>query len=1141
MSDFASRVAALSPEKRELLIQRLKEQQAVTSPAPLPPLVPDAAARFSPFPLTDVQQAYYIGRGELYDLGGFANVYLEYEISYRLPPARPAPSGRAMAAWLLRTFWPAYIDRKVTQGFVSRLNAALRQMIVRHDMLRVVILPDGHQQVLPEAPDYQIAQLDLRGRRDAEEQLERERERLRYQRTPIDRWPLFEFVACLLDGQQLRLLVRVDPLIIDGESRGLLIAELGQLVLSPAQPLPPLTCSYRDYAVTWANSQGHPLIQRARAYWMQQLPTMPPAPELPLVRPAGAQQPVRFVMQPIALLDQPTWDRLKQRAAAAGLTPSGVTLAVFVEVLAAWSARRAFTLGLIGTYHPPLHPRIQEVFGNFNTIGLLVADPPRGPFVTRAIWLQKRLLADLDQPYFSGHAVLRELNRGNGGSAAATIPIYFNSVIDNSRESHPFNRSQEAREVGPRGPSIFQMSEVEVGPYIPQVLLMLIVREGSAGELLGKWQIVDGALPEGMSEEMQDAYQRLLLRLADDEAAWQERSLQMVTPEQIARRAAPTAAAPVCAETTLHRLIGDQASRRPASTAVVCGDRCRSYTDLLCAAERLARRLHGEGLDAGALVAVVLEPGWEHVVAALGALLAGAAYFAVPANLAPAQLSAALRESGAALALTAPAFDAALDWPARTRRICVGEAEPEAPAMPSLPADRPAEIACATLSLGPDGRVGGALITHAAAAGTIQTLSHYAAIGPDDRALAIAPLPAEQAIYQIFGILAAGGTLIFPEAGALGDPQAWAAAIARQRVTVWCSTPALLERLLACAEQSPCGRLRTLRTVLLSHDRIPPRLVERLRAQAPGCQVISMGGLPAAALWASMARIDRADPDWQRLPCGHPIAAQRVYVLDEELAPRPTWVPGQVYLGCAGAAAVLWGELATAGSTIKHPDSAEQLWRTGLRGRFLPDGALDLLGPADEAQAYRHGYHIDLHWIEATLERHAALRAACVVAVPHTDTRRGSRLIAYVVPAHGPSFDADALWEYLAGRLPEAMLPDRLVAREELPLTADGRIDRRVLQAASDEAPAPAVDTQPDELEQWISELWQQLLRAPAVGVADNFFELGGDSFLATLMLARVHETFQASVAASFFANPTIADLTHAIRRQIAHTPQRSS
>ncbi len=1113
MNDMASRVAALSPEKRELMMRRLREQQqVVVQPEPLPQIVPDPARRFEPFPLTDVQQAYYAGRTELFELGGYANVFLEYAISYRLPPQRPALNRQALVGWLAQTFRPELIDRRVMDVFLARLNAALGRLIDRHDMLRAVVLPDGTQQVLAEVPDYRITVLDLRGRPDAEAELERQRERLRYTQAPIDRWPLFEFVACPLDGQRLRLMVRVDPLIIDGESRGVLIAELNQLLLNPGQPLPPLACSYRDFAVTWAAGREHPLVQRARDYWFKQIATMPPAPELPLARPPGPQVPARFQTHAVELLDPATWEQLRRRAALAGLTPSGVAMAAFVELLGAWSRRREFTLGLIGTYHPPIHPRIQDVFGNFNTIGLLVADPLPGPFAERAVWLQKRLLADLDQPYVSGHAVLRELARRDGGSSAALIPIFFNSVIDNSRDSHPFNRYMDGRDAAPRGPSLFQMSEVEVGPYIPQLQLMLIVRENEAGALLAKWQLVEGLLPQGLPEEMQDAYGRLLRRLADDDEAWQERSLALVATEQAALRARPALPAPAAVE-LLPRQIAGVAARSPQAPAVLCGEQRLSYGELLASAELLAQRLRADSCGPGTLVALVFAPGVEQVVTALGVALAGASALPLSPELPAEQLHAALEQSGAALALRPR--EAGPAWPARIARRRLDDTL--TPGEPNTD-----DALYAGVNFGPDGQAGGMMISHAVAAQTIQSLNQRAGIRADDRALLVAPLGAGQQLGLILATLASGGALVIPD-GEAGDPAAWARLIAQERITVWLGTPALLDLLLAHEEQAPAPSLGTLRAVLVSHDRIPPRLAARLRERVPAARLFALGCLPGVALWVTLAEIKHADFELPRVPYGHPLAEQRVEVLDEQQTPRPAWAPGSVVLAGSDAARS-WGDPQAVG---------------GMQGRFLPDGALDLIGPDDQASCYRHGYRIELHQVEAALEQNPALRAACVVAVPEDQPRRGSRLIAYVVPAQLPGPSEQQILDTLAERLPAAAQPDAVVARSSLPLDYAGRVDRAALRAAAPAPDEPACVC--DAVEQTIVQIWQEVLNVPSVAARDNFFDQGGSSFGAVQLLTRIQAAYQVQVATSFFADPTLANLVEAVRRAAPNAIQRSS
>ena len=547
MSDLSKRVAALSPEKRDLLLRRLRErEQGQPRPAAALPLIePDLERRHLPFPLSDVQQTYWIGQSGLFDLHSRGTrIYMAYDFS---------GISSAFAGMLLR-----------------RLDTALLQMIDRHDMLRAIVLPDGRQQILPRVPPYRVPVENLRGRdrRQVEAALASARERMCRRSPALDRWPLFELLAQRLGGGRMRLHIAIDALLIDGTSRLMLLDELFQRLSAPERAFPPLPCSYRDYVLAWAAFQESEPYARARDYWLNRLPGLPPAPALPLAQPIGPQTPNQAVNRSFEIEPQ-TWQQLKARAAQAGLSPSGVATAAFVEVLAAWSDSARFTISLVGTYRPPLHPRIDEIIGNFNTIYLLAVDHTQDTFEARAKRLQEQITTDLEYRYFSGFQVLRELNRRRGGSSRAAMPIFFNSVIEYSHPSYqlshggadsaasdgPSSRRGRLRErlgglLARRVLRLYQqvapapqVREVEVNLLGSQILLAPTVGESGDGTFSCLWQSVEHVFPDGLMEAMMNAYMRLLRRLADDEACWQLR-VPLLTQQRAQWAVLDTTAAP---------------------------------------------------------------------------------------------------------------------------------------------------------------------------------------------------------------------------------------------------------------------------------------------------------------------------------------------------------------------------------------------------------------------------------------------------------------------------------------------------------------------------------------------------------------------------------------------------------------------
>jgi amino acid adenylation domain-containing protein/non-ribosomal peptide synthase protein (TIGR01720 family) len=1070
-------------------------------------LVPDPERWHEPFPLTDVQEAYWAGRSGDFELGNVAtHVYLEIEC--------------------------ADLD-------VARLARAWRQLIARHGMLRAVVLPSGEQQVLPEVPPYEIETLDLRGldEETAAARATARRAEMSHRVLPSDRWPLFELRATRLDrldGGRTLLHVGIDSLILDAWSVRILFAELATLYAEPAAVLPALDLSFRDYVLAALGRRESAAYRRSLAYWRERLPDLPPAPELPLARPPERVARPRFTRRTVRL-EQDAWQRLKAQALRAGLTPSAVLLAAYAEVLGTWSRSPRFTLNLTLFNRLPLHPQVGALAGDFTSLSLLaVEDAQGGPFAARARRLQEQLWQDLDHREVSGVQVLRELARlAQGQGGRARMPVVFTSTLNLTalgRDGSPWSW------LGRLAYSVTQT---------PQVWLDHQVAE-QAGALVLHWDAVDDLFPPGLVDDMLGGYRALLERLASDPAAWEEAERALAPAAQLALRQAVNATAeggaPVPA-LLLQTPFLARAAEQPGRPAVVAPGRTLTYGELARQAARLGRLLRQAGARPNTLVAVVMEKGWEPIAAVLGVLAAGAAYLPVDPDLPAERLAHLLRHGEVALALTVTRLDAALAWPEGVRRIAL-DALPESAAVAGEtddalePAQGPADLAYVIYTSGSTGQPKGVMIDHRAAVNTLLDINRRFGVGSDDRVLALSALSFDLSVYDLFGLLAAGGTVVVPEPAAARDPARWAALLAAERVTIWNSVPALLGLLVEYLEGRGERLPKALRLALLSGDWIPVTLPDRVRALAPQVQVVSLGGATEAAVWSIVHPIEAVDPTWSSIPYGKPLANQSFHVLDEALRPRPVWVPGDLYISGMGLAQGYWRDAERTGASfVHHPRTGERLYRTGDRGRYLPDGALELLGRED-AQVKIQGYRVELGEIEAVLGEHPGVRMAAAAAIPAGNDPRGERrLVACVVPVAGGT-SVRELRRHLEERLPAYMQPSALHLVDALPLSANGKVDRRALAALPERAEPAAAPAGGQEITERIAALVARVLSRGRVEPEENLLDRGASS-VDMIRIANLVERelgFRPRIDA-FHLEPTVAALARGYAEHLARRP----
>lgn len=510
---FRSPPGALAPEDRARLRERRDEVLAWLE-AGLPrgrraegALRLDPAARHEPFPLTDIQQAYWVGSSRAFELGGFsAQTYMELDAP-RLDP------GRLQAAW--------------------------RRLIERHPMLRAHVLPDGRQRVLARTPPYRITTVDLRHLSEAEARraLESVRRCLSHRGPDLSRWPLFHLAVSLSPTGGRRLHFGISLLLCDAWSFRRLFRETLSLYAAPERALPPLELTFRDCVLARREQASRPTHRRSLAYWRERIPRLPGPPPLPVATAPREVSPPRFVRHS-GSLPRAGWGRLKDRAAASGLTPSALLATAYAVVLGAWSGHRHFLLNLLFFNRPLLHPQIDGVVGNFSSTLLLEVDLEDGTFDfdRAARRVQSRLLADLEHARVSGIEVLREIqqHRGGGGGGLAGVPVVFASTVDLD------TRGGASRTAA--GGSPFEL--VYGSMQTPQIWLDHQASE-QEGELAYTWDAVDGLFAPGAVEAHFATYGELLRRLADSDAAWRLPVGELVAPEAGSAPAGARTAAPV--------------------------------------------------------------------------------------------------------------------------------------------------------------------------------------------------------------------------------------------------------------------------------------------------------------------------------------------------------------------------------------------------------------------------------------------------------------------------------------------------------------------------------------------------------------------------------------------------------------------
>lgn len=1055
------------------------------------------------------------------------------------PQSRPAhvPLTHAQRRlWLLQQMEPdsaaynipARIDMEGALD-VAALQASIQDLVDRHEVLRTVIRErDGepYQWVLP-SYEMVVPVIDVRDDAGSERWLARLAQE--QASTPFDlaTQPPVRGLIARTGANRYVLFLTLHHIACDGWSRNVVLQDIQTsytrrieiaatgVATTPAPA--PLRWQYADFAVWQAEQLQCPKLRQQLDALRAQLAGAPAVLELPADFPRSGRVNQDGTLHHFEL-PQSLVDAAQQFAQRTGTTLFVVLLTAYKVLLRRYTGQGDIVVG-----SPFSHRHHDDAL--MNNIGLFV-----NTLVLRTIL----------QGSDSFHAAIDRV-REVVGRAHESADVPFETLVGElaERTLHSSPLFQHAfvlltdPPADPQLPGIVvTMSPTATGYAKFEAMLSLRrIGNGLRGELEYRTSLFRASTAARFAEH----YRLLLERLLANPGGAID-SHVFLTPAEASTmlgewngdvRTFPSGAC-------IHDYIAEVALRRAGELAVCGGDVDLTYGQLYARATALAERLREANVQPDELVAVMMERGWQQVVAVLGILISGAAYLPINIHL-PRQRRRTLLELGEVRVVVTRA-DAAPspDLPANLREVAVSAADPHTsrPLTKLATVQRPSDLAYVIFTSGSTGVPKGVAIEHAAVLNTLFDMNERFAVTSEDRVLALSDLGFDLSVYDIFGTLLAGGVIVLLGEDETKDPHAWLRKISQHRVTIWNSVPALAEMLVAhvegFGEDERAARLAPLRMTWMSGDRIPPSLPDRLRAARPGMRVVSLGGATEASIWSIVYPIESPTSRWSSIPYGRALANQQFHVLNEMRCPCPLGVPGDLYIGGVGLAREYWRDaVRTNESFAFSPGMGQRLYRTGDRGRWLESGHIEFLGRED-GQVKIRGFRIELGEVEAQLKQHPLVRDALAVLQQQEERDGGARLVAYVVPTREVDDQLVMnLRTHCLERLPEYMVPRHLICLERLPLTANGKVDRKAL--ATLQLPAPGAPSQrrlpSTAAERAMAAIWCDVLGLEAIGVDENFFELGGDSVQVIQVVNRARQAGWTLTARTMFQFPTVREL----------------
>ncbi|MEG5026529.1 amino acid adenylation domain-containing protein [Microcoleus sp. AT8-B1] len=1014
---------------------------------------------------------------------------------------------------------------------VAVLEQTFNEIVNRHEALRSTFTEVQGQPVQVIAPPVSrllLPVIDLREvpQSDREAAVKQLSAKEAQQPFDLERGPLLGTSLLQLSEEEYVLLLTMHHIVSDGWSIGVLARELAAIyeALSAGnQPqLPELPVQYADFAIWQRNWLWGEVLQTQLAYWKQQLEGAPPLLELPADRPRPPIQTSNGATQSL-LLSQELTAALKNLSQGEDVTLFMTLLAAFKALLYRYTGRtdllvgspianrnRAEIEGLIGVFVNTLVLRT-DVSGDptFRELLQRVREVTLGAYAHQDLPFEKlveELQPDRSLSYNPVFQVMFQLQ--NNPMPPLDLPGLTLSLLDVETNTTQFDLSLDLEELGER-----LQASVEYSTDL--------FDRATITRMLGHLQtLLEGIVP--------NPEQRL----------WSLPLLTAVEKQQLLEWNNTFAQYPQ--DKCIHQLFEEAVSRSPDAVAVVFEGEELSYRELNARANQLARHLRSLGVEPEVLVGICVERSPLMVIGLLGVLKAGGAYVPLDPNYPKERLAFMLEDSSVQVLLAQEKLLEKLP-PHSARVVCLDSGWEEIAFYSSenpRSGVKPENLAYVIYTSGSTGKPKGVLIEHRSLVNyTTAAIAEYG-IEKRDRVLQFASISFDASAEEMYPCLTSGATLVLRTDSMLDSAGVFWEKCRTWKLTVLSLPTAYWHELTALLSQETLVLAPSLRLTIIGGEKaLPERLKTWIERVGQQVRLVNTYGPTEATVVATICELSAADATLRELPIGRPIGNVQTYILDCNGQPVPTGIPGELHVGGAGLArGYLNRPELTAEKFIPSPFSNEpgsRLYKTGDLTRYRPDGNIEYVSRIDNQVKIR-GFRIELAEIEAALSQHPAVLESAVLVWFEANARK--RLVAYLVPdarlgagtgAPPLQLSSSELRQFLQERLPEYMVPSAFVLLESLPLTNNGKVDRKALPAPDRDRPEleEAFATPSTAIEKILAEIWAQVLGLEQVGIDDNFFELGGDSILSIQVISQANRAGLRLTPKQLFQHQTIAQL----------------
>ncbi|MGL5440729.1 MAG: amino acid adenylation domain-containing protein [Filifactoraceae bacterium] len=813
---------------------------------------------------------------------------------------------------------------------VLKVQEVWNYLIRKHDMLRAVIFQEGFQKVLETVPQHEI----ITGDRIAI------REHLENKIYQLEKWPMFDIGISKYNGKSI-LHFSMDFMICDWSSIWQLLLEFEMRYFNEIEAERQSKISFRNYMINEVKTKEKLEYKKAKMYWNQKIKELKTAPVLPL-KTIKEKEGYRFKRMSL-ILNQNMWNKFKNLSQKYGLTPTASVLTVYSEVLKKWSSEKEFLINLTLFNKKNWGENVEYLIGDFTNTSIILIKNVMESFVGQARKVNEELFNCIDNSLYSGVDILRDISKLNN-SKDFLVPYVFTSAIGLINDSLV-------------GKYVYGISQT------PQVFIDCQAMDTDLG-LQINWDIREGIFEDDMLQDMFSVFEKILIDLSNNEDRW-EKKLEVDIPEwQSESRKKANNTNRIFDNKTLLEDFMEKVKSYPDKTAVIDSMGGMSYKELYDKSVSIALMLKENNVKKGEHVIVQLPHSKSQVYSILGILMVGAIYVPVDVNIGEKRFESILEQCDCKVILTNgrgnntehEIFVNINDVICRSDLIDMFDVEH----IDST------DVAYIIFTSGTTGVPKGVVISHSAALNTIYDINQKFGVSEKDCLLGISKLNFDLSVYDIFGMLSVGGTIVYPDESEYLNPSHWDELVERNSVTVWNTVPALMELYLSYLE-SISKEQNSIGLILLSGDWIPLNMPDALQKSFIRSKIIVLGGATEASIWSNYHEYKGLEKGWTSIPYGKPLSNQQFFVLDDNLEDCPAYCEGNLYIAGKGLAdGYLGDKKLTEEKFFIHPQKQIRIYSTGDLGRYLLNGEIEFLGRKDNQVKIR-GHRIELGEIKNAL------------------------------------------------------------------------------------------------------------------------------------------------------------------------------